>query len=1590
MRRRHLASVAVLFVFAPSACTGGAPSQSPHGASSGVQGVALSPPADVPPPAVSATPIAFKSIAFDEPPVRRPLVPMPAPIVTPTGTVDSSGDETPLKDVLIGTAPAASEVGKSIDGDLSKLLIGVRLVVDAPYEIFSKTGSYVHLAAFLPSFAPAAGARVYVDGKLQGRCDADGTFVFRHVPDQGTGNAHEITVVAGTGARVKGEAGINPYPRTQAFERAHLYVYTDRGVFSPGETIHVRAFAWRLRGDYRPFADAPVNVVLRKDGKLLGGGRIETDKMGIAWLDLPLPTTAPEGPYELAVEHLGERATARLQVKHIVAPAVKITHDLPRFLTRDDKGMKFSVSLQNATGEPFGAGTITIETLDPKGATVSTETRAVKGNGPHAFALTEATIKAMRDAFVDDEMAAVSIEVVDATTGRRDELVRDLRIARAPYRLVVEGDRTEHVPGETVKIVVHATDLEDAPLANQEIALDVTNENTGKSEKRVVAKSDATGLASATFVMPKASIDVVASLVKTPSITASTYVSESAPRAMFADVSAPSVIEREKTPIEVRFPSGYTPAERFVHADITDASGSMVHSFLVPIKIENGKSIAKGTFPAPSWGSMLMTFFAIGHDVGNGPIGLLTDGANLPVVASRPIEITLETPATATPGSAVSVDVTVARAKGAIGAGRPYALGLSIADDAMLSLLEPLEHLPNNVLYNPERKVMATTGAQILTWPVVQKTWGPGNENYDIALPPFGFRHGGFAPPPFLVGKAGAGKKYDYDAADDYGGGGLGGAGVGGAPSVSGAAGPSKTKVAKEESAPMPMPTSAPPKGAKPPPPPPVAAPSAEGKKPSTMLDGGAVAAKGGETTGASNAAASTKKKPDVAISIRTDFSSTSTWVPEAIVEADKDGKGNARFEAKLPDAIAKQRVTIVASDDRGAIGVGSATILVDQDLSVRSDLPPTLVEGDEVEVGVSVRNARKDAAQGDVTLASSAISVVGAASQPITVAGGASASVKFRVKANAAGSVPFTVAFRESRPAGSTSKEPLRDDTEQRTLWVRPRGAPVEQRAQGTLSSGSALSFDVERTADDDLVTADLSVAFPSAVPLVEGLDALVDDETYVGVDPDASRLLSAIAIEGYLLRAKTNPATIARVHLTLVRGAMSLLFEQQPDGGWGWRWDTWAALHGLGSASSPYTTTHALLALSKLRDTDVPVPDASIAAGRSYLLRALGADGMVDVSNVAFWEGDGLAKKRAATMSAFHAIAATEKLQKIFGNEASIAGKLADMASAIARGGAGSEDPLTLSEAVIGLHLHALANGDQSTTTKDAITAGTKAMLAAYRSGYWEPSWFHAWGGRIEATRGAIELLSTVAPGVYDADMHDAVQFLLSTRPSWGAWHNAWGTAAAIEALTFLDPTPPEKPGATVTIAIDGQVVKTSAIDPSDPFTSAASLRAVDLTPWLGVGDHVVRVAYDGALTVPGAIVVRRWTHQKVESFGVKIERALSANETSAGASLTQTLTLTSDAARPELLVEIPETAGLSVDVHALESLVRGAQIAGWREGRSLVVSIKASKAGATTLKLPYFAVRKGSFTLAPVHVVAPLAAVEGWSDGASVAVK
>lgn len=91
-------------------------------------------------------------------------------------------------------------------------------------------------------------------------------------------------------------------------------------------------------------------------------------------------------------------------------------------------------------------------------------------------------------------------------------------------------------------------------------------------------------------------------------------------------------------------------------------------------------------------------------------------------------------------------------------------MGGALVDANVLALGDPLAKIPPvPYFYNPELRVMASTGSKMLTWPVLARTWAC--HRYDIALPPFDFVKGG---------------PTECATADGSGGAGLGGVGYGG------------------------------------------------------------------------------------------------------------------------------------------------------------------------------------------------------------------------------------------------------------------------------------------------------------------------------------------------------------------------------------------------------------------------------------------------------------------------------------------------------------------------------------------------------------------------------------------------------------------------------------------------------------------------------------------------------------------------------------------------------------------------------------------------------------------------------------------
>ncbi|MCA9707788.1 MAG: hypothetical protein KDK70_18195, partial [Myxococcales bacterium] len=612
----------------------------------------------------------------------------------------------------------------------------LRVAIDTPYQLFGRSASYAHVAAWRPDGTPAAGARVYIDRRAVGRTDGSGTLVFRYqqpAPAEGEEDDWGLrSLFVIDGQRRCGAVDFSPYERTKTFATDRLFVYADRGVFQPGETVHVRAIGWTLRHDYAPLTGAAVEFLLRDEQRHTVAAAVgTTDEFGVTHVDLPVPLTAASGEYQLRVDYGDERTSTAIQVRHFERPSLGIEHTLSRFLLTTHTGpLVLDATLHLPGSREPGRTRVRVVAHDGDGKLVASQEREVEGKGPHRFELAAEDVRQLIERSDAGRSVSISLRAED-DLGRSSEVVHPLLLTANPFEAVLEADRDQYATGDPVALVAKVRDLAGVPLRGEAIELHVDGQRTP-----LRTTTDDAGMGRFSLAMPEQATAVTLRRPGQATPLEQLELAWSPPSPMRTELGSPVVEERTPTTVKVHFPAGFRPAERFVHMDVTDTSGAIVGSKLLPVRVEGGQAVASGAFTSPSWGSMLLTFFALGERTGpeGKAVGLLTAGQSLVVQTDRELEVTLEgVPARARPGA--RLDVT-ARVRDHAGAPAKVSVGAALVDRNILRMRDPLRTTPMDRFYDPLLRTMATTGAKMLTWPVVSRNWGE-DRTHDVALPPF-------------------------------------------------------------------------------------------------------------------------------------------------------------------------------------------------------------------------------------------------------------------------------------------------------------------------------------------------------------------------------------------------------------------------------------------------------------------------------------------------------------------------------------------------------------------------------------------------------------------------------------------------------------------------------------------------------------------------------------------------------------------------------------------------------------------------------------------------------------------------------------
>jgi hypothetical protein len=628
---------------------------------------------------------------------------------------------------------------------------------------------------------------------------------------------------------------------------------------------------------------------------------------------------------------------------------------------------------------------------------------------------------------------------------------------------------------------------------------------------------------------------------------------------------------------------------------------------------------------------------------------------------------------------------------------------------------------------------------------------------------------------------------------------------------------------------------------------------------------------------------------PKVEITVRTRMPDTSLWAPRL------QGTGSITFEATLPETVGPQELMVVASDKAGGVGVARKVIRQELPLWAELDRPARLTVDDRVSLPLTVHNhtGKRGTFTAELVMDGQ---IAGKVTTP-AIDGGKTATVAIDVAASRAGSLPYRLSVRGSG----------HEDTVEGNLRVFPAGVPDRTIARGTLSRSAAWRETWTVGGDEIGTSAVLRVAFPGVTSAFVSADVLASmaSQSALGLGSNA---LAAARVLRHARSGDSSGSQLAELEARAIRAVAETTGWQRTDGSFGY-WRT--------GKPSAFVTAFVLEGLLEARALGLPGDDRVIQRAAQWLASDVDRDGLATVDDIAFWQGGSELVRMGVTSDVFVALASmpselrTPEIDRA-------RGALQARFSAYLEGT--ELDALVAGRAVEGL----ARLGELDRTTAKRVL---RRLLDVRNRGHWEPTWFHAYGGNVEATVAMIVAMNAVDPEGFARELRDATRWLLATRDAWGLWHNERGTAAAIAGLLAQGPLLHEVAG-TVIVRLDGEELERLSVDPADPWLSTIRLAHLTLSDSLPTGAHTVEVEYEGLLEPAVELVTTRWlagTDRRLQGGTAGSDRISVAAPSTLGVGDGGTLEIDwSVGEQRTATVLIPTMAAVEVDLAALERSV------------------------------------------------------------------
>lgn len=294
---------------------------------------------------------------------------------------------------------------------------------------------------------------------LEGETDARGELVkMLSLPANLDGGQLRIEVVDGS-------ASSWATTTLRALAPEHLALSTDKTIYKPGQTVHLRLLGLSTQ-DKSPLAARPVLVeVLDGKGNKVIKRSLTTDSYGVASTALPTAAEVNEGLWTFRAELAGAKVERKIPVARYNLPKLKVGVSVDRGFAIPGQPLRGAVDVRYMFGAKVVGATVALRAVLGE-TTLAATTRQTDAEGRASFDL--AVPSGAGGAALEDGQLSVSVEaVVTDSAGQTETGVQSLPLAAGPLvlRLVPEADAL--LPGLENRALVLLRDPSGRPIAGE-------------------------------------------------------------------------------------------------------------------------------------------------------------------------------------------------------------------------------------------------------------------------------------------------------------------------------------------------------------------------------------------------------------------------------------------------------------------------------------------------------------------------------------------------------------------------------------------------------------------------------------------------------------------------------------------------------------------------------------------------------------------------------------------------------------------------------------------------------------------------------------------------------------------------------------------------------------------------------------------------------------------------------------------------------------------------------------------------------------------------------------------------------------------